>query len=68
MQELIARAREAMTKSEYSQAFTHLNQAAQGDPQSLEVKTLLARCAGSTRRSARRRAFTTGQEALEPHG
>jgi len=64
VQELIARAREAMTKKEYSQAFTHLNQAAQGDPQSLEVKTLLAEVRRLNEIQRAETSFLHGQEAL----
>lgn len=40
--ELVARAKECVTKKEFSQAFTHLNTAAQMDPQNAEVKVMLA--------------------------
>jgi tetratricopeptide (TPR) repeat protein len=42
VQDAITRAKEAIAKKEFSQAFTHLNFATQADPQNSEVKTLLA--------------------------
>jgi curved DNA-binding protein CbpA len=39
--ELLARAKDAVAKKEYSQAFTHLNHAAEADPHNSEVKALL---------------------------
>ncbi len=39
--ELQAKAKEAMARKEYSQAFTHLNHAAEADPMNAEVRSLL---------------------------
>jgi curved DNA-binding protein CbpA len=41
LQEFVSRAKDAIAKKEFSQAFTHLNQASQADPTNTEVKNLL---------------------------
>lgn len=64
LQGLIARAREAMARQEYSQAFTHLNQAIQGDPHNVEVKALLAEVRRLNDVQRAQTSFAHGQEAL----
>ena len=64
VQELLGRAKEAMAHKEFSQAFTHLNQAAQGDPQNIEVKGLLAEVRRLNETQRAETSFIHGQEAL----
>lgn len=64
VQELVAKAREAIGKKEYSQAFTFLNQASQGDPQNLEVKAMLADVRKLNDIQRAEMSFAHGQEAL----
>jgi curved DNA-binding protein CbpA len=65
VQSQLARAKEAIGRKEYSQAFTFLNQASQGDPQNLEVKTLLAEVRKLNDVQRAETSFVHGKEALD---
>ena len=60
--DLLARARESMARKEFSQAFTHLNHAAEADPQNAEVRSLLPEV---RRQADAQRAETSYQHGLE---
>ncbi|MCC6335943.1 MAG: DnaJ domain-containing protein [Myxococcales bacterium] len=61
----LGKAREAIAKGEYSQAFTFLNQASQFDPNNQEVKTLLVEVRRKNEQIRADAAFKAGEEALE---
>lgn len=63
--EQLARAKEAIAKSEYSQAFTFLNQLAQLDPHNVEVKSLLTQVRLKNEQIRADASFKAGREALE---
>lgn len=63
--EQLARAREAIAKGEYSQAFTYLNQAAQMDGNNAEVKVLLVEVRLKNEQIRADASFKVGLEALE---
>lgn len=63
--EQLARAKEAIAKGEYSQAFTFLNQASQMDAQNVEVKTLLVEVRQKNEQIRAEASFKAGLEALE---
>jgi curved DNA-binding protein CbpA len=64
LQEFVSRAKDAIAKKEYSQAFTHLNQASQADPNNLEVKNLLAEVRKQNDVQRSEGSFKHGTEAL----
>ncbi|MEW5737414.1 MAG: DnaJ domain-containing protein [Myxococcota bacterium] len=61
----LGKAREAIGKGEYSQAFTYLNQASQFDPNNAEVKSLLAEVRKKNEQIRAEASFKAGLEALE---
>ena len=63
--EQLARAREAIAKNEFSQAFTFLNQASQMDPNNVEVKTLLNEVRKKNEQIRADVSFKVAREALE---
>jgi curved DNA-binding protein CbpA len=63
--EQIAKAREAIAKNEFSQAFTFLNQANQMDPNNVEAKTLLAEVRKKNEQIRADASFKLAKEALE---
>lgn len=65
VQELLTRAREAVAKNEFSQAFSHLSQAAAAAPDNTEVKTLLAEVRKQNEVYRAESSFKHGLEALE---
>lgn len=65
VQDAVTRAKEAIAKKEFSQAFTHLNLASQADPQNNEVKTLLAEVRRQNDVQRAEGNFKHGNEALD---
>jgi curved DNA-binding protein CbpA len=65
IQEQLARAREAIARGEYSQAFTYLNQAHQMAPNHVEVKMLLAEVRLKNEQLRAEASYKAGLEALE---
>jgi curved DNA-binding protein CbpA len=65
LQELLSRAKSAIDKKEFSQAFTFLSQAAEADPLNVEVKTLLTEVRKQNDRQRAENSFKHGTEALD---
>lgn len=63
--EQLARAKEAIAKGEYSQAFTYLNQGNQMDPNNAEVKALLAEVRVKNEQIRAEASYKLGLEAQE---
>ncbi|MFT3707947.1 MAG: DnaJ domain-containing protein [Archangium sp.] len=63
--EFLTRAKEYIEKAEFSQAFTQLNQAAQVDPQNIEVKNLLIDVRKKADLARAESSFAHGTEALK---
>jgi curved DNA-binding protein CbpA len=65
--EQLGKARDAIAKGEYSQAFTYLNQASQFDPTNPEVKALLGEVRQKNEQIRAEASYKAGLEALERH-
>jgi curved DNA-binding protein CbpA len=63
--ELVTRAREHLSKKEYSQAFTHLTKAAELAPASVEVKAMLADARRKSDQERSQNSFKAGLVAIE---
>lgn len=65
VQELILKAKESIAKADFSQAFQHLNQVAQFDPQHAEARALLVEVRRQYERLRSENDYKRGLEALE---